>query len=65
MVKEFCEDVHSWLASDPQNIAVVHCMVRAELASSVARMHEYINTRVLTFCMWLFLFCRPERAGRA
>lgn len=26
MVKEFCEDVHAWLASDPKNIAVVHCM---------------------------------------
>ncbi|KAH6774564.1 Calcium/lipid-binding phosphatase [Perilla frutescens var. hirtella] len=26
MIKEFCEDVHSWLASDPQNTAVVHCM---------------------------------------
>ena len=26
MVKEFCEDVHSWLSSDPKNIAVVHCM---------------------------------------
>lgn len=26
MIKEFCEDVHSWLSSDPKNIAVVHCM---------------------------------------
>lgn len=26
MIKEFCEDVHSWLVSDPKNIAVVHCM---------------------------------------
>lgn len=26
MIKEFCEDVHSWLASDPKNTAVVHCM---------------------------------------
>ncbi|KAI5665695.1 hypothetical protein M9H77_15548 [Catharanthus roseus] len=26
MVKEFCEDVDSWLASDPKNIAVIHCM---------------------------------------
>ncbi|XP_047959902.1 phosphatidylinositol 3,4,5-trisphosphate 3-phosphatase and protein-tyrosine-phosphatase PTEN1 [Salvia hispanica] len=26
MVKEFCENVHAWLASDPKNIAVVHCM---------------------------------------
>ncbi|KAL7141041.1 hypothetical protein ABFS83_08G027700 [Erythranthe nasuta] len=26
MVKAFCEDVHSWILSDPKNIAVVHCM---------------------------------------
>lgn len=26
MIKEFCEDVHSWLSSDLKNIAVVHCM---------------------------------------
>nr|GLL26575.1 phosphatidylinositol 3,4,5-trisphosphate 3-phosphatase and protein-tyrosine-phosphatase PTEN1 [Ipomoea trifida] len=26
MVKEFCEDVHSWLSSDPKNTAVIHCM---------------------------------------
>ncbi|KAL3844629.1 hypothetical protein ACJIZ3_002032 [Penstemon smallii] len=26
MIKEFCEDVDSWLSSDPKNIAVVHCM---------------------------------------
>ncbi|XP_057769650.1 phosphatidylinositol 3,4,5-trisphosphate 3-phosphatase and protein-tyrosine-phosphatase PTEN1 [Salvia miltiorrhiza] len=26
MVKDFCQDVHSWLATDPKNIAVVHCM---------------------------------------
>ncbi|XP_075511303.1 phosphatidylinositol 3,4,5-trisphosphate 3-phosphatase and protein-tyrosine-phosphatase PTEN1-like [Primulina tabacum] len=26
MIKAFCEDVHSWLSSDPKNIAVVHCM---------------------------------------
>lgn len=26
MIKEFCEDVDSWLASDPKNIAVIHCM---------------------------------------
>lgn len=26
MIKEFCQDVHSWLAADPKNIAVVHCM---------------------------------------
>ncbi|XP_019157032.1 PREDICTED: phosphatidylinositol 3,4,5-trisphosphate 3-phosphatase and protein-tyrosine-phosphatase PTEN1 [Ipomoea nil] len=26
MVKEFCEDVHSWLSNDPKNIAVIHCM---------------------------------------
>nr|XP_043606538.1 phosphatidylinositol 3,4,5-trisphosphate 3-phosphatase and protein-tyrosine-phosphatase PTEN1 [Erigeron canadensis] len=26
MVKEFCENVHSWLSSDPKNIAVIHCM---------------------------------------
>lgn len=27
MIKSFCESVHSWLAGDPKNIAVVHCMV--------------------------------------
>ena len=21
----FCESVHSWLSSDPQNVAVIHC----------------------------------------
>ncbi|KAK6913310.1 Tensin phosphatase, C2 domain [Dillenia turbinata] len=26
MIKLFCESVHAWLASDPQNIAVIHCM---------------------------------------
>ncbi|KAJ8775260.1 hypothetical protein K2173_020264 [Erythroxylum novogranatense] len=26
MVKLFCESVHSWLSSDPKNIAVIHCM---------------------------------------
>ncbi|KAJ4826307.1 Phosphatidylinositol 3,4,5-trisphosphate 3-phosphatase and protein-tyrosine-phosphatase pten1 [Turnera subulata] len=26
MVKLFCESVHSWLAADPKNIAVIHCM---------------------------------------
>ncbi|KAF5480238.1 hypothetical protein F2P56_001002 [Juglans regia] len=26
MVKTFCESVHSWLSSDPENIAVIHCM---------------------------------------
>ncbi|KAL2523154.1 Calcium/lipid-binding (CaLB) phosphatase [Forsythia ovata] len=26
MIKEFCEDVYSWLSSDSKNIAVVHCM---------------------------------------
>ncbi|KAM7278206.1 hypothetical protein ACFE04_005340 [Oxalis oulophora] len=26
MIKQFCESVHTWLASDPKNIAVVHCM---------------------------------------
>lgn len=26
MIKLFCESVHSWLSSDPENIAVVHCM---------------------------------------
>ncbi|CAH9067742.1 unnamed protein product [Cuscuta europaea] len=26
MIKDFCEDVHSWLSSDPKNIAVIHCM---------------------------------------
>ncbi|KAL6526383.1 Phosphatidylinositol 3,4,5-trisphosphate 3-phosphatase and protein-tyrosine-phosphatase pten1 [Orobanche minor] len=26
MIKEFCEDVHSWLSRDSKNIAVVHCM---------------------------------------
>ncbi|CAK7323004.1 unnamed protein product [Dovyalis caffra] len=26
MVKLFCENVDSWLSSDPKNIAVVHCM---------------------------------------
>lgn len=27
MMKLFCESVHSWLSSDPKNIAVIHCMV--------------------------------------
>lgn len=31
MIKEFCEDVHSWLSNDPRNIAVVHCMVCCKL----------------------------------
>ncbi|XP_051117670.1 phosphatidylinositol 3,4,5-trisphosphate 3-phosphatase and protein-tyrosine-phosphatase PTEN1 [Andrographis paniculata] len=26
MIKEFCEDINSWLSSHPKNIAVVHCM---------------------------------------
>ncbi|KAH7852394.1 hypothetical protein Vadar_024292 [Vaccinium darrowii] len=26
MIKNFCESVHSWLSSNPKNIAVVHCM---------------------------------------
>lgn len=26
MMKLFCESVHSWLSSDPQNVAVIHCM---------------------------------------
>ncbi|XP_009784409.1 phosphatidylinositol 3,4,5-trisphosphate 3-phosphatase and protein-tyrosine-phosphatase PTEN1 [Nicotiana sylvestris] len=26
MIKEFCEDVYSWLSNDPKNIAVIHCM---------------------------------------
>ncbi|XP_075515648.1 phosphatidylinositol 3,4,5-trisphosphate 3-phosphatase and protein-tyrosine-phosphatase PTEN1-like [Primulina tabacum] len=26
IIKAFCEDVHSWLSSDPKNIAVMHCM---------------------------------------
>ncbi|KAJ4707380.1 Phosphatidylinositol 3,4,5-trisphosphate 3-phosphatase and protein-tyrosine-phosphatase [Melia azedarach] len=26
MMKLFCESVHSWLSSDPKNIAVIHCM---------------------------------------
>ncbi|KAL1360883.1 hypothetical protein HN51_006258 [Arachis hypogaea] len=26
MIKDFCESVHSWLSSDPRNIAVIHCM---------------------------------------
>ncbi|XP_028760116.1 phosphatidylinositol 3,4,5-trisphosphate 3-phosphatase and protein-tyrosine-phosphatase PTEN1 isoform X3 [Neltuma alba] len=26
MIKNFCESVHSWLSSDPKNIAVIHCM---------------------------------------
>nr|KYP64716.1 Phosphatidylinositol-3,4,5-trisphosphate 3-phosphatase and dual-specificity protein phosphatase PTEN [Cajanus cajan] len=26
MIKDFCESVESWLASDPKNIAVIHCM---------------------------------------
>ncbi|KAL2329910.1 hypothetical protein Fmac_017491 [Flemingia macrophylla] len=26
MIKAFCESVDSWLASDPKNIAVIHCM---------------------------------------
>ncbi|XP_040375720.1 phosphatidylinositol 3,4,5-trisphosphate 3-phosphatase and protein-tyrosine-phosphatase PTEN1-like [Rosa chinensis] len=26
MVKLFCESVQSWLKSDPENIAVIHCM---------------------------------------
>ncbi|MED6197993.1 hypothetical protein PIB30_061948 [Stylosanthes scabra] len=26
MIKDFCESVHSWLSSDPKNIAVIHCM---------------------------------------
>ncbi|XP_031286784.1 phosphatidylinositol 3,4,5-trisphosphate 3-phosphatase and protein-tyrosine-phosphatase PTEN1 [Pistacia vera] len=26
MIKLFCESVHSWLSSDPKNIAVIHCM---------------------------------------
>ncbi|KAK4341698.1 hypothetical protein RND71_040199 [Anisodus tanguticus] len=26
MIKDFCEDVYSWLSHDPKNIAVVHCM---------------------------------------
>ncbi|GAB4831710.1 Phosphatidylinositol 3,4,5-trisphosphate 3-phosphatase and protein-tyrosine-phosphatase pten1 [Ancistrocladus abbreviatus] len=26
LVKLFCESVHSWLSSDPNNIVVIHCM---------------------------------------
>ena len=26
-IKDFCESVHSWISSNPNNIAVVHCMV--------------------------------------
>ncbi|KVF06534.1 Dual specificity phosphatase, catalytic domain-containing protein, partial [Cynara cardunculus var. scolymus] len=26
MIMEFCQNVHSWLSSDPKNIAVIHCM---------------------------------------
>ncbi|KAF9593053.1 hypothetical protein IFM89_020060 [Coptis chinensis] len=26
MIKAFCESVHSWLASDAKNVAVIHCM---------------------------------------
>ncbi|XP_024037979.1 phosphatidylinositol 3,4,5-trisphosphate 3-phosphatase and protein-tyrosine-phosphatase PTEN1 [Citrus clementina] len=26
MIKLLCESVHSWLSSDPKNIAVIHCM---------------------------------------
>ncbi|XLT72185.1 hypothetical protein HN873_028611, partial [Arachis hypogaea] len=26
MIKDFCESVHSWLSSDPKDIAVIHCL---------------------------------------
>ncbi|XP_010317527.1 phosphatidylinositol 3,4,5-trisphosphate 3-phosphatase and protein-tyrosine-phosphatase PTEN1 [Solanum lycopersicum] len=26
MIKDFCEDVYSWLSSDSKNIVVIHCM---------------------------------------
>lgn len=29
LVKIFCESVHEWLSRDPQNVAVIHCMVSA------------------------------------
>ncbi|KAK4366615.1 hypothetical protein RND71_014495 [Anisodus tanguticus] len=28
MIKDFCEDVYSWLSRDPKNIVVAYCMVR-------------------------------------
>ncbi|KAL6553038.1 hypothetical protein OROGR_006880 [Orobanche gracilis] len=37
MIKEFCEDVHSWLSRDLKNIAVVHCMV------SIASQRRYVS----------------------
>ncbi|KAJ8427798.1 hypothetical protein Cgig2_025816 [Carnegiea gigantea] len=26
LIKDFCESVHSWISSNPNNVAVVHCM---------------------------------------
>lgn len=40
MIKTFCESVHSWLSSDPENIAVIHCMVLvAHLAFKFQKAH--------------------------
>lgn len=34
LMKLFCESVYAWLSSDPQNVAVIHCMVKVNPPAS-------------------------------